>query len=167
MRNYASQCVTVRLTSRHTPFILRLLRPDFGAVSLGYVMLTKPKAWRSPLHAHLAEIRRMRRSRRTWQEITDYLTTQHGLRLTRSGLCHFFRRATRRPLPMGFEDPIATVPRQHSAFGSDSHITQEEQHKQKPEHQEISVMPINKPKQHPIFGSWTPEQGINYTPKDF
>jgi len=69
---------------------------------------------------------------------------------------------------MGFEDPIATAPTQHSAFRSDSHITQEEQHKQKPEYQEISVMAINnKPKKHAIFGSWTPEQGINYTPKNF
>ncbi|MBV8330752.1 MAG: hypothetical protein JO251_05315 [Verrucomicrobia bacterium] len=110
----------------------------------------------------------MRRSRHTWQEITDYLATQYGLQLTRSGLCHFFRRATRRPLPMGFEDPIVTVPAQDPSSASDPHITQPEQHKLKPDNQGISVIPINnKPKGHPIFGSWTPEQGINYTPKEF
>jgi hypothetical protein len=56
---------------------------------------------------------------------------------------------------MGFEDPIANQP------------TREQQQKQTPKDENISVIPTNKPKEHPIFGSWTPEQGINYTPKDF
>jgi hypothetical protein len=69
---------------------------------------------------------------------------------------------------MGFEDPIVIVPAQDPSSASDSHITQPEQHKEKPDNQGISVMPVNnKPEAHPIFGSWTPEQGINYTPKEF
>jgi hypothetical protein len=136
-------------------------------------MLTRTKAWRSPLHEHLAEIRRMRRSRRTWQEIIDYLNVRHGLQLTRSGLCHFFRRATRRPLPMGFEEEGNAADRSdYQLRATDrstkpgSRVTQHAESKPGPDNQEISIMPVNKPKKHPIFSSWTPEQGINYTPKN-
>jgi hypothetical protein len=34
------------------------------------------------------------------------------------------------------------------------------------EQQKVSVMPIKQPEKHPWFGSWEPEQGINYIPKD-
>jgi hypothetical protein len=32
--------------------------------------------------------------------------------------------------------------------------------------QRISVIPIKQREKHPWFGSWEPEQGINYVPKD-
>jgi hypothetical protein len=128
----------------------------------------RPKAWRSPLREHLAEIRRMRRARHTWQEITDHLAACHGLRLTRSALCHFFRRATRRPLPMGFEDAppqseqAVELPRPNTARST----VAEESQPQTRGQQRISVMPIRQHEKHPWFGSWEPEQGINYVPKD-
>ena len=56
---------------------------------------------------------------------------------------------------MGFEDPIP------------AQSTPVQQRKQTADDEDISVVPIKKPKEHPIFGSWTPEQGINYTPRDF
>lgn len=47
-----------------------------------------------------------------------------------------------------------------------SRVAQHAESKAGSDNQEISIMPVNKPKKHPIFSSWTPEQGINYTPKN-
>lgn len=102
----------------------------------------------------------MRRARHTWQEITDHLTARHGLRLTRSGLCHFFRRAKRRALPMGFEDPPTECNRGAETLEPTAAPTE-----QASQNREISLMPINQRKRGNWFG-YDPEQGIHYVPKN-
>jgi hypothetical protein len=123
-------------------------------------MSDKPKAWRSPLREHLPEIRRMRKARHTWQEITDHLTTRHGIRLTRSALCHFFRRAKRRSLPMGFEDPPIECEGEGETSKPTASATE-----QSPQNEGISLTPVNQQKRGNWFG-YDPEQGIRYVPKN-
>ncbi len=69
---------------------------------------------------------------------------------------------------MGFEDgparsePAAEFPRPDTARSTAA----EESQPQTRGRQRISVIPIKKREKHPWFGSWEPEQGINYVPKD-
>jgi hypothetical protein len=114
---------------------------------------------------HLEEIRRFRRSRWTWRDIAEHLTNKHGIQITAAGVHIFFKRATRRKrAPLGFEDPRVSQPAAGNSLEPGCNITPGEQ--PGPDNEGISVMPISKPKKHPIFSSWTPEQGINYTPKN-
>ena len=121
--------------------------------------------YRSRLLPHLDEIRRLRRSRRTWRDIAKHLANKHGIQITAAGVHIFFKRATRRKrAPLGFEDPRVSQPAAGNSLEPGCNITPGEQ--PGPDNEGISVMPISKPKKHPIFSSWTPEQGINYTPKN-
>jgi hypothetical protein len=65
----------------------------------------RPKPYQSQLLPFLGEIRRMRRARRSWREITEYLTTNYQITISARGVGLFFKRAGRRPLPLGFEGP--------------------------------------------------------------
>ncbi|HEY2423850.1 MAG TPA: hypothetical protein VGH55_07080, partial [Chthoniobacterales bacterium] len=108
------------------------------------------------------------RARQTWRAIAQHLTNNRGVPVTASGVHIFFKRTTRRTrLPLGFEDQPSAETAGRSQLRPAPALIEERLQHQTPNHETVSVMPINKPKQHPIFGSWTPEQGINYTPKDF
>jgi len=63
----------------------------------------KPKAYQSPLWAHLDELRKWRRAQETWETIADKLFVQYGLKVTFQAVHAFFKRATRRGLrrPLG------------------------------------------------------------------
>jgi len=121
--------------------------------------------YRSRLLRHLEEIRQLRRSRRTWRDIAEHLTSRYGIQITGAGVHIFFKRAARRKrTPLGFEDPRVSQPAAGTSLKPGFHGTPEEQ--PNPDNEGISVMPVSKPKKHPIFSSWTPEEGINYTPKN-
>src|SRR5258707_15336696 len=120
------------------------------------------KPYRSRLISHLDEIRRLRRARHTWRAIAEHLTNNRGVPITASGVHIFFKRAARRKtLPLGFEDPATAQSSLHRRIIPVHDGTQE-----RPPNEPISMMPISEPEPHPWFGSWTPEQGINYTPKN-
>jgi hypothetical protein len=69
---------------------------------------------------------------------------------------------------MGFEDApahseqAAELPRPNTARSTAAEESQPQTRGQ----QGISVLPIKQREKHPWFGSWEPEQGINYVPKD-
>jgi len=127
-----------------------------------------PRPWRSLLVPHIDEIRAMRRARRTWREIAAHLRATHGIRIAPSNVYRFFKRAVhRRKLPLGFEDEPATGTEGHSQIDH-THNGAKVPHQHPPPHdQPISVMPIKQSKHDSIFTTWTPEKGINYTPKEF
>ena len=64
----------------------------------------KPKAYQSPLWAHLDELRKWRRAQETWETIADKLFVQYRLKVSFQAVHAFFKRATRRGLrrPLGF-----------------------------------------------------------------
>jgi hypothetical protein len=130
--------------------------------------MTEPaQPFRSILIGYLDEIRRLRRARFTWRAIAEQLTANRGVKITASGVHIFFKRATsRKALPLGFDDQ--TTPLSADRPGSKHARTPSEDQPQHrtPENQAISIMPINQHKKHPWFGSWEPEQGINYIPKE-
>ncbi len=105
-----------------------------------------------PLRDHLDEIRKMRRARRTWREITEHLRARHGLQITRTGVCHFFRRASSRPLPMGMEDPPPNTASAPPRFAPE-------------QKKEFNRNTINKTAE-PGWSGYNPEEGLNYVPKD-
>jgi hypothetical protein len=69
---------------------------------------------------------------------------------------------------MGFEDgpaqseQAAELPRPDTARSPAAQQSQPQMREQRG----ISVMPTKQREKHPWFGSWEPEQGINYVPKD-
>jgi hypothetical protein len=67
----------------------------------------KPKAYQSPLWAHLDEIRKWRLAQETWEAIADKLFLQYGLKVSLQAVQGFFKRATRRdgrrPLGLGLK----------------------------------------------------------------
>jgi len=64
----------------------------------------KPKAYRSPLWAHLDEIHKWRLARETWKAIANKLATQYGLKVSFQRVQSFFKRAIDRDRrqPLGF-----------------------------------------------------------------
>jgi hypothetical protein len=126
------------------------------------------RPWRSLLLPHLDEIRAMRRARRTWREIATHLRAAHGIKIAPSNVYRFFKRAVQgRKLPLGFEDPPTTEAEGHLQVDRRRAGTEGLREEQTHHDQPISVMPITQPNQHSIFTNWTPEKGINYTPKEF
>jgi hypothetical protein len=123
--------------------------------------------FRSALIGYLDEIRHLRRARHTWRAIAEHLTNNRGVPITASGVHIFFKRATRRKkLPLGFEDPVTAEPIEcPKTVPARSSIEEVPQHR-KAAGRRISVIPISESKQHPWFGSWEPDRGINYVPKD-
>ena len=127
-----------------------------------------PRPWRSLLLPHLDEIRAMRRARRTWREIAAHLRATHGIKIAPSNVYRFFKRAVqRRKLPLGFEEQPATWTEGHSQIDRTHGGTKVSPEGPTPRDQPISVMPIKQHKHDSIFTTWTPEKGINYTPKEF
>ena len=65
----------------------------------------KPKAYRSPLWAHLDEIRKWRLAQLTWEEIADKLSDLYGITISFQRVQAFFKRAVDRDRqrPLGFE----------------------------------------------------------------
>ena len=65
----------------------------------------KPKAYRSPLWAHLDEIEKWRLARETWEAIANKLATQYDLKISFQRVQSFFKRAIDRDRrrPLGFE----------------------------------------------------------------
>jgi hypothetical protein len=168
--------------SRHLSSLILLRSVDFSrlksvdifachsnlkTVSLRYAMPDPSRPYRSKLADHLDEIRHLRRARQTWRAIAQHLTNNRGVRLTASGVHIFFKRsARRRRLPLGFEDQTSSEATGPSQLRPARTPTEQRPQHQTPNDDIVSVMPINQPKKDPWFGSWTPEQGINYTPKN-
>ncbi len=127
------------------------------------------RPWRSLLLPHLDEIRAMRRARRTWREIAAHLRATHGIKIAPSNVYRFFKRAVqRKKLPLGFEDEPATGTEGHLYRWIVDALAQKRCERSQTHHdQPISVMPIKQRKHDSIFTTWTPEKGINYTPKEF
>jgi hypothetical protein len=67
--------------------------------------MPKSKAYRSYLHKHVEIIRQLRKEKKTWQEIVDYLAAQHGITVTLQGVQSFFKRASAQRSPLGFPHP--------------------------------------------------------------
>jgi hypothetical protein len=70
-----------------------------------------PPAWGSALWQHVDTIRSMRRARKKWREIAEYLTEQKRVPISPSAVRNFFARATDpdRSRPLGFEPiPLQT-----------------------------------------------------------
>ena len=85
---------------------------------------------------------------------------------TKSGSRKIFREAGVE-LPLGFEDEPITRTEGHlhdNRTHTDTKVSPEDS---KPRDEPISVMPIKQRKHDSIFTNWTPEKGINYTPKEF
>jgi hypothetical protein len=101
MRQFSSKTLCQHTA---TKFILRLQSKNHISIYTLH-MNRKPKAWRSPLRAHLDEIRQLRRAKSSWQNIANHLNHQFGIQITRSGVCRFFRRANHDRQPMGFAKP--------------------------------------------------------------
>ena len=86
----------------------------------------KPKAYRSPLWAHLDEIHKWRMAQQTWEAISDKLFAQYGIKVSLQCVQGFFQRATRRGFsrPLGFgrerSTPIAAEPVVTAAQGPES-----------------------------------------------
>jgi len=109
----------------------------------------------------------MRRARSTWREIAAHLRATHGIKIAPSNVYRFFKRAAqRKKLPLGFEDEPAT--KNGSSLHKDSTRagTNLSPEAATPRDEPISVMPIAQRKHDSIFTTWTPEKGINYTPKE-
>jgi hypothetical protein len=64
----------------------------------------KPKAYRSPLWAHLDELRKWRSTQETWDAIAGKLFAQYGIKVSLQCVQAFFQRAARRGFrrPLGF-----------------------------------------------------------------
>ena len=67
--------------------------------------LPHPKPFHSALWPHLDEIRKMRLARRSWPEIADKLR-ESGVRIDRSSVQKFFKRAQKSKVPLGFSDGV-------------------------------------------------------------
>jgi len=110
----------------------------------------------------------MRRARRTWREIAAHLKATHGIKIAPSNVYRFFKRAVqRKKLPLGFEDQPATGTDGHSQINPTDTGTKVSPEVPRRHDQPISVMPIKQRKHDSIFTTWTPDKGINYTPKEF
>src|SRR5260370_5411632 len=130
-------------------------------------MAEPARPFRSILIGYLDEIRRLRRARQTWRAIAEHLTNDRGVKITASGVHIFFKRATRRKSPpLGFDDPVTSLPADRPASKPAHTPTEDQPQDRTLENQAISVTPINQQKKQPLFGSWEPEQGISYTPKE-
>lgn len=64
-----------------------------------------PSPWGSALWDHLEEIKALRGQRKKWQEITDHLVGQYGIKITHRAVRNFFVRSLdpNRRIPAGFE----------------------------------------------------------------
>lgn len=84
---------------------------------------SRGRPWRSVLLPHLAEIRRMRRARHTWIEITKHLREAHEIEVAPPTVYLFFKRAARNnKLPLGFEDPLQTSQPPLSSAGNGGNV---------------------------------------------
>ena len=110
----------------------------------------------------------MRRARHTWREIAAHLKATHEIKIAPSNVYRFFKRAVqRKKLPLGFEDQPSTGNEDHLQVHRPDTGTKVSPEDPAPHDQPISVMPIKQRKHDSIFTTWTPEKGINYTPKEF
>jgi hypothetical protein len=147
---------------------------EFCLATIGHRMylydtaMTEPaRPFRSILVRYLDEIRKLRRRRHTWRAIAEHLTKHRGVKITASGVHIFFKRAARRKkLPLGFEDPVAASPTDGPRLAPARTPSEDQLPHRATENQALSVVPVNQHKKHPWFGSWEPEQGISYTPKE-
>ena len=67
-----------------------------------------PKPFQSALWPHLGLIRKLRLGRKTWPEIGAELE-KLGVKVHPDTVGHFFRRAQKARLPVGFADPIREI----------------------------------------------------------
>jgi hypothetical protein len=78
-----------------------------------------PKPYRSPLWAHLDEIRERRLAQDTWEAIAEKLSLQHGINVTFQAVHAFFRRATKR----GRRRPLGFVAERSSSIAIQTTVT--------------------------------------------
>src|ERR1700730_10879475 len=93
----------------------------------------KPKAYRSPLWAHLDEIHKWRLARETWEAIANKLAIQYGLKVSFQRVQSFFKRAIdrdrRQPLGFGTEPSSSIAIQTTVAVAQDSDSIYEEAEK--------------------------------------
>jgi len=79
----------------------------------------KPKAYRSPLWAHLDEIHKWRMAQQTWEAISDKLCAQYGIKVSLQCVQAFFQRAARR----GFRRPLGFGRERSSSIAAETAVT--------------------------------------------
>ena len=78
-----------------------------------------PKPYRSPLWAHLDEIRERRLAQDTWETIAEKLSLQHGINVSFQAVHAFFRRASKR----GRRRPLGFVAERSSSIAIQTTVT--------------------------------------------
>jgi hypothetical protein len=115
------------------------------------VKLDKPKAYRSPLWAHLHEIRKWRNARETWEAIAEKLSLEYGIKVSLQGVQVFFRRAIDRDCgrPLGFASKPsgskATLPVPNSAEDPDSIYDEAQQAARGEQHSRPKIIKPDRP----------------------
>jgi hypothetical protein len=79
----------------------------------------KPKAYRSPLWAHLDEIHKWRMAQQTWEAISDKLFAQYGIKVSLQCVQAFFQRAARR----GFRRPLGFGRERSGSIAAETAVT--------------------------------------------
>ena len=79
----------------------------------------KPKAYRSPLWAHLDEIHKWRMAQQTWEAISDKLCAQYGIKVSLQCVQAFFQRAARR----GFRRPLGFGRERSGSIAAETAVT--------------------------------------------
>ena len=67
------------------------------------VILYMKSPFRSKLNPYFQLIRAMRKSRKTWQEISDEIASK-GTKTCPSGVYDYYKRHCRRPVPLGWDE---------------------------------------------------------------
>ncbi len=69
------------------------------------------QAFRSKLQPHWNLIRDLRRRRKTWAQIAEILTREHGCSTQTQSVYAFYKRKLKNPAPLGFEEePSLAIP---------------------------------------------------------
>ena len=79
----------------------------------------KPKAYRSPLWAHLDEIHKWRMAQQTWEAISDKLFAQYGIKVSLQCAQAFFQRAARK----GFRRPLGFGRERSGSIAAETAVT--------------------------------------------
>jgi hypothetical protein len=86
----------------------------------------QPKAYRSPLWKHLADIRKWRKAGDTWEQITARLGAEHNIKTSLQSVQAFLKRSSRVKDPLGYH-----IDRPHS---EKSNVEPDEQKRPQSQH---------------------------------
>ena len=111
----------------------------------------KPKAYRSPLWAHLDELRKWRLAQETWEAIAAKLLARYGIKISFQAVQAFYQRATsgdrRRPLGFAATPSNLGTRRGVTSTSQDSESIYEEARKviKKEQHSKPTIVRPSKP----------------------